>query len=66
MSKTFREPENNTFVGRILIPDFPAGYAQYTLYRNGVGSRFKAHKLVAATFIGPCPLKEKKLIILME
>lgn len=48
-------PENNTFAGRILRPDFPAGYAQYTLYKEGVRFRFKAHQLVASAFIGPCP-----------
>lgn len=49
------KPENNTFAGRILKPDFPAGYEQYSLYRNGIKFRFKAHQLVAAAFIGPCP-----------
>lgn len=49
------KPENNTYVGRILRPDFPVGYAQYTLHHDGIRYRYKAHQLVAAAFIGPCP-----------
>jgi hypothetical protein len=49
------KPENNTFAGRILRPDFPAGYVQYTLYKDGIRFRFKAHQLVASAFIGSCP-----------
>jgi hypothetical protein len=42
--------------GRILKPHaLPAGYLQVGLSRDGKVRQFYVHRLVAATFIGPCP-----------
>lgn len=39
----------------LLSPDEVMGYFQVTLYHFGLCKRFKVHKLVLETFVGPCP-----------
>jgi hypothetical protein len=41
--------------GRILKPHMRKGYLCVTFWRHSVGTHQPLHRLVAATFLGPCP-----------
>lgn len=49
-------PENNTYVGKILKPNYYRdGYQYVILCRDGITRTFKVHRLVCEVFHGPPP-----------
>ena len=42
--------------GKVLRPSLASGYQKVCLKQNGPHKQFLVHRLVAASFIGPCPV----------
>jgi len=47
--------DNSAVAGKILNPWNRKDYAGVSLYKDGIESSFNVHKIVTATFLGPCP-----------